>query len=575
MSKETETTNVARAFRLRWTVGRKLGALVAVLLGLLMIGSVHSLVRMSEVGEEVHEIAGVDLPLLNLVSTVEIRQLERHIVLERALRAAGTDQAAFTRELARFDEVSRQIGDAITAALALAGNNDARGALARQEYASVKERLETLRTEHGEFEAHAQELFRRLESGQDANGAADAIAKVEREAAALDSSIRPLEEELWGFTQRGAALAEDHEQSAFSLTLLLAAVALILGVSVSIWLVRRMTRTVQAVTEGAERLARGELNADPVDVSTTDELGKLATVFNGMVTNLAGQVRDTRTALETLTAAANEILAATKEQAATTKEQAATTKEQAATIQEITASMEEIGQSGSQISERAGDVAQRAESSSMASSSGRDAMRETNRDMESIRDQIEEVAENIVALSEKTQAVGEIIAAVNEIAEQSNLLALNAAIEAAAAGEQGSRFSVVANEIKNLADQAKDSTGQVRKILGEIQKGINAAVMLTEEAVKRAEQGKQKASTTEMTIEELLSSTQDSIEAFQQIVAGSNQQQIGITQVTQGMQDIRQAAEQNAVGTSQLERAVSDLTSLGSQLEGVVAQYSL
>ena len=107
---------------------------------------------------------------------------------------------------------------------------------------------------------------------------------------------------------------------------------------------------------------------------------------------------------------------------------------------------------------------------------------------------VEEVAENIVALSEKTQAVGEIIATVNDVAERSNLLALNAAIEAAAAGEQGNRFSVVANEMKNLADQAKDSTVQVRTILSDIQKGINSSVMLTEEAVKRVESGKQQGS---------------------------------------------------------------------------------
>ena len=137
------------------------------------------------------------------------------------------------------------------------------------------------------------------------------------------------------------------------------------------------------------------------------------------------------------------------------------------------------------------------------------------------------MADNIVALSEKTQAVGEIIATVNDIAEQSNLLALNAAIEAAAAGDQGSRFSVVANEMKNLADQAKESTVQVRTILGDIQKGINSSVMLTEEAVKRVEAGKQQADVTERTIREMAETTQESVQAFQQIIGAANQQQIG------------------------------------------------
>ena len=137
--------------------------------------------------------------------------------------------------------------------------------------------------------------------------------------------------------------------------------------------------------------------------------------------------------------------------------------------------------------------------------------------MESIREQAEAVAENVISLSEKTQAVGEIIASVNEIAEQSHLLALNASIQAAVAGEHGRSFSVVANEMKNLAAQSKQATVQVRSILGEIQKGITNSVMLTEEAVKRAESGRQQAGVADGAIRRLTESVEESVRAFQQI----------------------------------------------------------
>src|SRR5207244_4424776 len=159
------------------------------------------------------------------------------------------------------------------------------------------------------------------------------------------------------------------------------------------------------------------------------------------------------------------------------------------------------------------------------------AVQKTNLTMESIREQAEAVADNVVALSEKTQRVGEIIATVNDIAEQSHLLALNAAIEAAAAGEHGRSFSVVAGEIKNLARQSKDATVQVKSILGAIQKGINSSVMLTEEAVKRVDLGKQQADLAASTIREMTTGIQQSLQAFQQIMAGTNQQQIGFEHV--------------------------------------------
>jgi predicted dehydrogenase len=108
---------------------------------------------------------------------------------------------------------------------------------------------------------------------------------------------------------------------------------------------------------------------------------------------------------------------------------------------------------------------------------------------------------------------------------------LNAAIEAASAGEYGRRFAVVASEMKNLADQSKRATVQVRSILGDVQKAVNGSVMLTEEAVKRVESGRHQADAAERTIRALTDNIQTSVQAFQQIVAGSSQQQIGFEQV--------------------------------------------
>ena len=129
--------------------------------------------------------------------------------------------------------------------------------------------------------------------------------------------------------------------------------------------------------------------------------------------------------------------------------------------------------------------------------------------------------------------------------------------------------------MKNLADQAKESTVQVRTILGDIQKGINSSVMLTEEAVKRAESGKQQADVTEQTIRQMARTTLDSVQAFEQIIGAGNQQQIGFEQVAQGMKDIRQAASQTAAATAQLEKAVANLNALSQELQQAVGRYQL
>jgi methyl-accepting chemotaxis protein len=330
---------------------------------------------------------------------------------------------------------------------------------------------------------------------------------------------------------------------------------------------RSITVPLSSFVAFVDRVGKGDLTQEAI-VVTNDEVGALGNGMNQMVAGLKNVNGQIASVTENMNAASAQILASAKQQASSTKEQAAT-------VQEITSTMQEISQSGSQIVSKAKEVAGVAEQATSASVSGMDAVRNTNRTMEAIREQVEEVAENIVALSEKTQAVGEIISTVNEIAEQSNLLALNATIEAADAGDEGCRFSVVASEMKNLADQAKECTVHVRKILGEIQKAINTSVMLTEEAVKRVESGKQQAEVSENVIRQISSSTEESIQAFQQIIGATNQQQIGLEQVAQGMKDIDLAAQQNATGTGQLEQAVVSLSAMSKQLRTAVACYKV
>jgi methyl-accepting chemotaxis protein len=328
---------------------------------------------------------------------------------------------------------------------------------------------------------------------------------------------------------------------------------------------RSITRPLSVFMGFVGRVGEGDLT-QPANISSADELGDLGQRLDRMVAGLKDFAGQTRLATGNLHSATAEILASTQQQTAGTGEQAAA-------VQQTITTMEEVTQSGVQISERARQVAASAEATSSASHTGLQAVENASRTMETIREQAEAVAENIVSLSEKTQAIGEIIATVNDLAEQSHLLALNAAIEAAAAGEHGRSFAVIAGEVKNLADQSRGATIQVRSILGDIQKGINSSVMLTEEAVKRADAGKLHADVADRTIREMAEGIQHSVQAFQQIVAGSNQQQLGFVQVMQAVRDIGQASQQTASGTRQLELAAVNLTALAQQLQKAVERY--
>jgi methyl-accepting chemotaxis protein len=385
----------------------------------------------------------------------------------------------------------------------------------------------------------------------------DALDVLDKELREAEADARAKVHEAVGSSQRYTYL-----------TLVTVGVLIASLIVLFLWFTQsRLIRPIYALMDFVNRVGNGDLTRQMANVSE-DEVGALGKRLNDMVANLKDITIQTREAVNNLNAAAAETLASTKQQAASVAEQFAA-------LQETTATVDEISQSGEQMSSRARDIAGQAERASERSKDGLRSMDDLSKVMDAIEEQTEAVAEHIVALSEKTQAIGDIIATVNDIAERSQLLALNASIEAAAAGEHGRSFSVVAEEIRTLADQAKAATTQVSSILSDIQKGINSSVMSTEESVKRVATGRAQAESTLVTISELAATIGTSVQAFEQVVASTNQQRVGLEQVAQALQQIRTGSEQTAAGTRQIEQAVSNLNALGSQLDHTMERYAV
>ncbi|HLO78038.1 MAG TPA: methyl-accepting chemotaxis protein [Magnetospirillum sp.] len=298
------------------------------------------------------------------------------------------------------------------------------------------------------------------------------------------------------------------------------------------------------------------------------ELARMGAHLNAMRNALRQVATQTRAAAENVNAATAQIRASAQQQAAASTEQLSAIEETSATLTEIT-------QSGAQITRRAQDVERIAQAAVQLADQGQRAVVSTMQAMDSIREQAESVASTILRLSERTQAISEIILTVTTIAERSHLLALNASIEAAAAGEHGRTFSVVAGEIKRLADQAREATLRVRENLGQIQQGITDSVMLAEEAAKRVEAGRTQTQSSDRIIRDMAGAIQESVRAFQQIVAATNQHQIGLEQVMQALAAVRQAASQTSTTTRELEGAAGNLNGLSESLVDAVRNYRL
>ncbi|MEA1922845.1 MAG: methyl-accepting chemotaxis protein [Pseudomonadota bacterium] len=311
-------------------------------------------------------------------------------------------------------------------------------------------------------------------------------------------------------------------------------------------------------------MADGDLTASVPRTTRYDEIGDLLKAFNLMAKMLRNQTSEVIEGAATIGATIAEL-------SATTAELAASATQSSSAVVEIAATVEEIRQTSHLSHEKAEEVAGLAEQVMLRAESGRNETAKAVTGMDQIRDDVAAIAEGIISLSEQNLNIGEIIEAVSNFADQSNMLSVNASIEAAKAGEHGKGFAVVAQEVKALADQSKEATTQVRRLLGDIQKATSSAVMVTERGGKAVDKGVEQTEKAGIEIDTMADMSRASADASVQIVASSQQQQIGMDQVAQAMEGIKSASRQNVEGARQLESAIDNLGKLGQRLQQLSA----
>lgn len=315
----------------------------------------------------------------------------------------------------------------------------------------------------------------------------------------------------------------------------------------------------------AEEIASGNLVVEVTPLSENDTMG---IAFSSMIVNLRDQIEKITEGVNVLSSSSSEIMAMVSQLASGSAETATSVSETTSTVEEVKQTIELSNQKATEVSESAQKI-------SLISQDGKVSIHETIEGMNKIKEQMESIASIVIQLSEKSNIIGEIAATVNDLSEQSNLLAVNASIEAAKAGEQGKGFTVVAQEIKNLAERSKESTVQIRTILADIQKGISNAVMATEQGKKVIDDGLELSSRASEVITTLAAGVEEASQASIQISASSQQQLIGIEQITSAMENIKEASAQNSSSIKQTEESVTELNNLGEKLKNIMKQYKL
>lgn len=297
-----------------------------------------------------------------------------------------------------------------------------------------------------------------------------------------------------------------------------------------------------------------------VEVTSTDEFGKLGERLNKMIDNLSFLVSQVDVAVERVTKVSSDILQETQEQATGVTEQVAQLSDVATSLRELTATSKQIAMASANVSNEA-------EKASHAALSGGRSVEDSIQAMTKISATVLGTAKKIRHLGEESRKISKVVTTIQDIAEQINLLALNAAIEAARAGEQGRGFAVVADEVRKLAERSSQFTEEINALISTIQAETNSTVMAMEEGTKSVEEGANLIDGAGASLRDIISLVEHTTELAREISLSTDQQTRGNEQVTGAMESLAQVVKQAEKSAHRTTSSAKSLTDLAQDLQ--------
>jgi methyl-accepting chemotaxis protein len=304
-------------------------------------------------------------------------------------------------------------------------------------------------------------------------------------------------------------------------------------------LVRSITRALAQALDVADRVAAGDLSSR-IEVTSTDEVGRLLSALKGMNDSLVRIVGTVRGASDSIATGSAQI-------ASGNADLSQRTEEQASALEETAASMEQLGSTVKQNADNARQANQLAIGASTVAVRG--------------GEMVSQVVETMKGINDSSKKIADIITVIDGIAFQTNILALNAAVEAARAGNQGRGFAVVASEVRNLAQRSAEAAKEIKSL-------ITASV-------ERVEQGTTLVDQAGTTMQEIVTSIKRVTDIMGEINNASLEQSSGVNQVGEAVGQMDQVTQQNAALVEQSAAAAESLKQQAQQLVGAVAVFKL
>lgn len=283
---------------------------------------------------------------------------------------------------------------------------------------------------------------------------------------------------------------------------------------------------------------------------------------------------------EKVASAALQIASSSQELSQASTEQASSLEETAASLEEITSMISKATDNAQTTSETSSESHRKAEEGRKSVDQMLHSMDEISQSNEAILNQINESNRQMSEIVKVIQDIGSRTKVINEIVFQTKLLSFNASVEAARAGEHGKGFAVVAEEVGNLAQMSGNAAKEITDMLDASISKVEGIVKDTQQKVGiLVQSGKDKVDSGVTVAKQCSDVLNDIVQNVsrvsglsQEITQASKEQALGVSEINKAMSQLDSVTQRNTATSEEAASAAEELSGQAESMKDAVSE---
>lgn len=280
---------------LRPTIRNQILGIAMGLIVLMAVTSVLSTVMARKIAHQLDELTTKYVEAYGHLARMNVRSLEQALAVRRMVIArmqSPPDEAAVAEQQKIYEAKSLQVDEEANAARGLVNAviADVSTESDNARLGRIDDRIETL---NSDLRRHLGEEHKRLLPLLEAGNLAEvkaSLARAEELRDEFDQRVEEVRMEMMAQVRADAAVTMRDQQRSILISVILTALAAILGLLFSFFVSTGIARPVRRLLEGTRAVEAGRLDGS-IDVTTRDEIGQLTAAFNKMVEQLRHKER--------------------------------------------------------------------------------------------------------------------------------------------------------------------------------------------------------------------------------------------------------------------------------------------